>query len=84
MDDGGITPDGLEGAIQRSINSTGRAPKLLYLVPHCQNPTTSTMTMQRKQEIYGICNRHNVVILEDDPYMLLQYPSDSTAMPGKF
>jgi DNA-binding transcriptional MocR family regulator len=48
MDDGGVTPEGVEAAVQRSIASTGRAPKLMYIVPHCQNPTGSTLSMQPK------------------------------------
>lgn len=83
MDDGGITPEGLAEAIQSSIGATGRAPKLLYIVPHCQNPTGSTMSMHRKQAIYDLCQQHNIVILEDDPYMLMQYPAEGNEMPGE-
>jgi DNA-binding transcriptional MocR family regulator len=82
MDAGGIVPDGLEHVIKTCISTSGRAPKLMYIVPHCQNPTGSTLTMQRKREIYNICSKYNVVILEDDPYCFLQFPSEGTTMPG--
>jgi DNA-binding transcriptional MocR family regulator len=82
MDEGGITPEGVEAAVQRSIASTGRAPKLMYIVPHCQNPTGSTLSMQRKRDIYAICQHHNIVILEDDPYVFLQFSNDCGTFPG--
>lgn len=82
MDSVGITPESLEATISRCKGSTGQAPKVLYLVPSCQNPTGSTLTLQRKQEVYNVCKKYNVCILEDDPYALLQFPNDGEEMPG--
>lgn len=76
MDMHGMRADDLEDTIQRCMHDTDQAPKLLYLVPNCQNPTGRTMTMQRKKDIYKVCQKHNIVILEDDPYALLQFPHD--------
>jgi DNA-binding transcriptional MocR family regulator len=82
MDSHGITADGLTDTIQRCIAANGHAPKLLYLVPNCHNPTGCTMPLQRKQEVYAVCQQFNVVILEDDPYALLQFPREGVDMPG--
>ena len=30
------------------------------------------MSAERRRETYDICRRHNVLILEDDPYYFLQ------------
>lgn len=82
MDNVGSTADGLVATIKRCIETAGHAPKVLYLVPNCQNPTGSTLTLQRKQDVYAVCQQHNVLILEDYPYALLQFPSQGNDMPG--
>jgi DNA-binding transcriptional MocR family regulator len=40
-------------------------------VPTIQNPTALTMSSARRQAIYETACRHNVPIVEDDPYWLL-------------
>lgn len=82
MDSEGITADSLDNTISRCKQSTGQAPRVLYLVPNCQNPTGSTMSLQRKQDVYRVCQKHNVAILEDDPYALLQFPKEGHRMLG--
>ncbi|WP_247684655.1 PLP-dependent aminotransferase family protein [Pseudoalteromonas luteoviolacea] len=40
--------------------------KLLYLTPLHQYPTTVTMPVSRRMEIYRLCVEHGVFIIEDD------------------
>jgi DNA-binding transcriptional MocR family regulator len=40
-----------------------------------QNPTSGLLSVKRRQEIYGLCQKYDVIIAEDDPYWYLQYPS---------
>ncbi|KZN28660.1 hypothetical protein N480_11245 [Pseudoalteromonas luteoviolacea S2607] len=40
--------------------------KLLYLTPLHQYPTTVTMPVSRRMEIYRLCVQHGVFIIEDD------------------
>ncbi|TRM68096.1 pyridoxal phosphate-dependent transferase [Schizophyllum amplum] len=47
-------------------------PRVMYTVPIGQNPTGATMGAQRKKEIYAVCVKYDVVIIEDDPYYFLQ------------
>jgi DNA-binding transcriptional MocR family regulator len=35
-------------------------------MPHVQNPTTATMTAERRQAIVEIAERHGLIVLEDD------------------
>lgn len=49
-----------------------RKPHVLYTVPSGQNPTGATQGLARRQALYAVCQRHNVFILEDDPYYFLQ------------
>lgn len=62
MDEQGMLPSALEAAC-----GAGRA-KLLYCVPTLHNPTTATMSEQRRLEIIAIARRHGLTIIEDDAY----------------
>jgi kynurenine/2-aminoadipate aminotransferase len=50
-----------------------RKPKVLYTIPTGGNPTGATMPNNRKEEVYRICQRHDLLILEDDPYFYMQF-----------
>jgi len=39
------------------------------------NPTSGVLSLERRREIYEICSRYDVIIIEDDPYWYLQFPS---------
>jgi DNA-binding transcriptional MocR family regulator len=65
MDGSGMVPDALRIAIGR------HAPKLLYLIPTIQNPTTATMPPARRGEIAEIVAAHDLTLVEDDAYGLL-------------
>ena len=62
MDSAGIRPDAFEEACRRD------APRLLYLLPTLQNPTTKVLPEERRREIAEIARRNNVFIVEDDVY----------------
>jgi len=64
-DDEGILPDALEAACRR------HRPKLLYLIPTIQNPTTATLSVPRRREIAEIVERCGLFLIEDDAYGLL-------------
>jgi len=49
-------------------------PHVLYTVLTGQNPTGSTQSLNRRKAIYEIAERHDLVIVEDDPYYFLQMP----------
>ncbi|KAK8396852.1 hypothetical protein O3P69_005074 [Scylla paramamosain] len=70
----GLRPDLLRDTLERS--SSGRR-KLLYIIPNADNPTGSTLTKERRQEIYDIACVYDLLIVEDDPYFFLQYGSQT-------
>ena len=67
MDDGGLSPDELD----RFCRGDQR-PKALYCMPTVHNPTTVTMSQERRQAIADVARRHDVLIVEDDAYGLFQ------------
>ncbi|XP_071119658.1 kynurenine/alpha-aminoadipate aminotransferase, mitochondrial-like [Haliotis cracherodii] len=52
---------------------SGRRPKLLYCVPIGGNPTGANLTYERKKEVYALARKYDLLIIEDDPYYLLQF-----------
>ncbi|ODV60741.1 PLP-dependent transferase [Ascoidea rubescens DSM 1968] len=52
----------------RSYHPNLRKPKALYTIPNGQNPTGITTSMETKKKIYNICQSHDILIIEDDPY----------------
>jgi len=39
-----------------------------------QNPTGGTLSLERRKKIYSICQKYDILIIEDDPYYFLQMP----------
>jgi DNA-binding transcriptional MocR family regulator len=39
------------------------------------NPTGRVISLERKREIYAVCSKYDVIIVEDEPYWYLQFPS---------
>ena len=68
MDEEGIRMDLLEDAVR-----TQKTVKLLYLIPTFQNPRGSTMSLRRRKDVYELCKKNNIIILEDNPYGELRF-----------
>lgn len=64
MDNEGMIPDDLRMKTL-DARSKGLNPDLVYLVPVAQNPTGRTMSLERKKEIYKVCQELDLVIIED-------------------
>ncbi|CAL5871252.1 uncharacterized protein PFLUO_LOCUS5500 [Penicillium psychrofluorescens] len=66
---------GLEDVLKNWDFRRGRQPHLLYTIAVGQNPTGGTLSVERKKEVYAICQKYDVIIVEDEPYWNLQFPS---------
>lgn len=63
-DDCGMVPDDLE----RKIEANNPRVKLIYVIPTFQNPTGRTWSVERRRALLDIASRHDLPIIEDDPY----------------
>ncbi|KAL4886215.1 pyridoxal phosphate-dependent transferase [Aspergillus karnatakaensis] len=68
-------PGGLQDVLEHWDYRKGRRPHLMYTITIGQNPTGGTLSVGRRKEIYAICQKYDIIIVEDDPYWNLQYPS---------
>lgn len=82
VDDEGMRPDALCAALDAwDTASQGPRPHVMYIVPVGQNPLGSTMQAQRRKDIYDAACKYDLVIVEDDPYCMLQFDAWDPAAP---
>ncbi|MBI5050815.1 MAG: PLP-dependent aminotransferase family protein [Nitrospirae bacterium] len=43
-------------------------PKLIYLMPNFQNPSGTSLSMERRLKLIEIIKSHDLMLVEDDPY----------------
>ena len=67
----GINPDELEKVILENKNV-----KILYLIPTFQNPSGETMSLEKRKRVLEIAQKHNMLIIEDNPYGELSFDDD--------
>ncbi len=51
-------------------------PTFLYTTPTFQNPTGVTLSNERRRALIEVASRHNLPIIEDDPYGELYYDDE--------
>lgn len=67
----GIIPEKLEEQLANWPKDI-KMPKLIYTIPTGQNPAGSTLSLERRQQIYKIAQTYDLIIIEDEPYYFLQ------------
>lgn len=75
MDEQGLLPEAMDEILtswEPQAREGARKPHILYTVPSGQNPTGATQSPERRKAIYKVAQKHDVIILEDEPYYFLQ------------
>eukprot|EP00123_Amoebidium_parasiticum_P015140 comp22805_c0_seq1/m.35783 comp22805_c0_seq1/g.35783 ORF comp22805_c0_seq1/g.35783 comp22805_c0_seq1/m.35783 type:complete len:463 (-) comp22805_c0_seq1:119-1507(-) len=78
-DDEGLVPSSLEKALKSHPDA-----RFLYTIPAYGNPTTVTLSHERREAIAAICQGYNIPIVSDDVYQLLSFPSETEKLPPPF
>ncbi|XP_074849126.1 kynurenine/alpha-aminoadipate aminotransferase, mitochondrial-like isoform X2 [Carettochelys insculpta] len=72
-----IIPKALKEILSRwspeDVRNHNNTPKFLYTIPNGGNPTGTSLTTDRKKEIYQLARQYNFLLIEDDPYYFLQF-----------
>ena len=68
-DEDGMVVDELEAALRIG-------PKFIYILPNFQNPSGSTLSLERRKKLVELADKYGVPIVEDDPYGQLRYEGD--------
>lgn len=64
-------------------------PRLIYIIPTNQNPTSNTMSILNRIKLIKFANKHNILIIADEVYHLLDWKGNSNSnnnnrRPGRF
>ncbi len=51
-------------------------PKFIYILPNFQNPSGSTLSLERRKKLIELADKYGVPIVEDDPYGQLRYEGE--------
>lgn len=68
-DEHGMVVDELEAALRIG-------PKFIYILPNFQNPSGSTLSLERRKKLIELADKYGVPIVEDDPYGQLRYEGE--------
>jgi 2-aminoadipate transaminase len=68
-DENGMIMDDLEEALRIG-------PKFIYILPNFQNPSGSTLSLERRKRLVLLADQYGVPIVEDDPYGQLRFDGD--------
>jgi 2-aminoadipate transaminase len=71
----GMRTDELAATLDRLV-AEGRRPKFIYSVPSFQNPAGVTLSAERRQALVDLARRHELVVVEDNPYGLLRFEGE--------
>jgi 2-aminoadipate transaminase len=71
MDEQGLDLDALEQAL-----AAGPKPAFLYTIPTFQNPSGRTLTTERRRRLVELARKHDLLLLEDDPYGLVRFDGE--------
>lgn len=74
MDADGLLSDALDKVLSSWDTTQSSKPHVLYTVPTGQNPTGCIQPLDRRKAIYEVAEKHDLIIIEDDPYYFLQMP----------
>ena len=68
-------PTDNEGVIPEAVAELAARQRFrfLYVIPNFQNPTGRTLSLERRKRLVEVANRHDLLIIEDDPYGRLRY-----------
>ncbi|OJJ85256.1 aminotransferase-like domain-containing protein [Aspergillus glaucus CBS 516.65] len=74
MDEQGLLPESMDEVLSNWDEAArgARKPYVLYTIATGQNPTGATQSGERRRAIYKVAQKHDVYIVEDEPYYFLQ------------
>ena len=57
-------------------HAEGKKIKFLYMIPDFQNPSGESLTLQEREMLVALAQKHDFLIVEDSPYRELRYEGE--------
>jgi len=61
----------------------GSGRSFMYILPNFQNPSGTTLPLNRRLEIVRLSNKYGIPIVEDDPYGALRFERGTPTAVGR-
>ena len=58
------------------VKAEGKRIKFLYMIPDFQNPSGESLTLQEREMLVDLAQKHDFLIVEDSPYRELRYEGE--------
>jgi len=69
-----LEDDGMDlNELEEKLKSNGDEVKLLYTIPTFHNPTSVTMSDNKRKRLIEMSNKHNIYIIADEVYQMLYF-----------
>ena len=75
-DGDGLRMDAVETELERRREADRPIPKLLYTIPTFQNPSGTTMSVDRRERLLDLAAEYDFLVLEDDVYGRLRFSGE--------
>ena len=75
IDEHGLVTTELDRTLA-ALRAAGRRVKFLYTCPNHHNPAGVSLSVERRRELLEIARRHDVLVIEDNPYGLLDFKDE--------
>ncbi|KGR77041.1 aminotransferase-like domain-containing protein [Ureibacillus sinduriensis] len=77
-----LEEDGLDAQqLDRTLAANNNI-KFIYTVPNFQNPTGISYSKEKREAVYEVVNKYDVVLIEDDPYGELRWNGEKLPYIG--
>lgn len=73
--EGGMNLDHLIAQLKACI-SRGKSVKLIYAIPEFQNPTGTSMSLEKRKKLIALSAEYDFFILEDNAYGIFRYENE--------
>ena len=77
-----VDAEGMDVDELEHVLAEGFPPALLYSIPTFQNPTGTTLSLDRRRRLAALARERSLPVLEDDPYGLVRFEGE--ALPSIF
>ena len=58
------------------VEAEGKKIKFLYMIPDFQNPSGESLTLEEREMLVSLAQKHDFLIVEDSPYRELRYEGE--------
>jgi DNA-binding transcriptional MocR family regulator len=76
MDEGGLDVDAIA-----ELCRAGSAPDFVYTITNFHNPTGSSLSAPRREQLLQLAEEHDFLIIADEPYNLLVFGDEPPPLP---